>query len=108
MANGQEPVTKADLESTKDALRSDIDSAKGELRRDIEVSVKASEDRVIEAMRDIQTELLKAFYTFTTSQQQRLSQVEGSESAMVARLGTLEARVLDLERKVNFPNHPAQ
>ncbi len=75
MANGQEPVTKADLDSTKDALRGDIESAKNELRRNIEVSVKASEERLIETMRDIQTELLKAFYSFTTSQQQRLSQL---------------------------------
>jgi hypothetical protein len=82
MPNGSDPATKQDV----------LDAA------------KASEDRVIETMRDIQTELLKAFYSFTASNQQRLAQVEGNEGAVVARLGTLEARVTDLERKINFPN----
>ena len=82
MPNGNDPATKQDV----------VDA------------IKASEDRLIETMRDIQTELLKAFYSFTTSNQQRLTQLEGNEAAVIARLGTLEARVTDLERKINFPN----
>jgi hypothetical protein len=33
----------------------------------------------------------------------RLTQVEGNDAAVIARLGILEARVTDLERKINFP-----
>jgi hypothetical protein len=97
MANSEEAATKADVDAV-------VTSAKNELRQEI----KASEEHVIETMRDMQTELQKAFYSFTSSQHTRVSQLETNESAVVARLGTLEARVLDLERKVNFPNHPAQ
>jgi len=108
MATSEEPATKAHVDAVviaaKNELRQEIGAAKDELRQEI----RASEERVIETMRDMQTELLKAFYSFTSSQHTRVSQLETNESAVVARLGTLEARVLDLERKVNFPNHPSQ
>ena len=45
MENGHEPATKQDVIDT----------------------VRASEDRLVEAMRDIQTETLKAFYSFAES-----------------------------------------
>ena len=34
--------------------------------------MKSMEDRLVETFRDAQTELLKAFYSFTSSNQQRL------------------------------------
>jgi hypothetical protein len=37
--------------------------------------IQAMEDRLIEAFRDPQTELLKAFYSVTDSNRQRVSQV---------------------------------
>jgi hypothetical protein len=52
----------------------------------------------------MQTEMLKAFYSFTTSNNERLAQAEGNDVAIVNRPGALEGRVTDLERKVNFPN----
>ena len=52
MENGQQPATKQD--------------------------VLDSEDRVVETMRDIQTEILKAFYAFAESNRQRVTQLEGN------------------------------
>ena len=82
MENGHEPVTKADL--------------------------RASEDRVIETMRDIQTEILKAFYAFAESNRQRVVQLEGNQGALITRIGVLEDRMREIERKVNFPQQPPQ
>jgi hypothetical protein len=46
MENGNQPATKHDL-------------------AEVRTEMKAMEDRLIEAFRDSQTELLKAFYSFT-------------------------------------------
>lgn len=51
MPNGQEPATKQHFDE----------------------AVKASEERVIKAMRDIQTEMLKAFNSFAESNRARLT-----------------------------------
>ena len=89
------PATKGDIADLRAEMKGDI--------ADLRAEMKAMEDRLIEAFRDAQTELLKAFYSFTGSNHQRLSQVEGNESAVIARLGTLENRVTDLERKMIPP-----
>jgi hypothetical protein len=55
MENGHEPATKADVAAVSaevTALRADM---------------TAGEERVIEAMRDMQTEMLKAFYSVAES-----------------------------------------
>jgi len=83
------PATKGDIE---------------DLRAELQAEMKAMEERIVEAFRDAQTEVLKAFYSFASSNDQRVAQIEGGQVAMNARLGTLESRVTQLERKVNFPN----
>lgn len=99
MNNGHEPATKADLEELREELRADLKENVAMLRSEFQHGF----DDLKETLRDTQTELLKAFYSFATTNQQRLTQLEGNEAAVVARLGTLEARVTDLERKINFP-----
>jgi hypothetical protein len=63
---------------------------------------------IVETMRAMQAELFKAFYGFTESNRHRVGQVETSQAALITRIGVLEDRMLELERKVNFPNHPTQ
>ena len=48
MENGNQPATKQDI-------------------AEVRTEMKAMEDRLIQAFRDSQTELLKAFYSFTES-----------------------------------------
>ena len=93
MENGRQPATKADLDNLGTELRSEM---------------KSMEDRLVEAFRAGQTELLKAFYSFTESNRQRVTQLEGNQGALITRIGILEDRMLQLERKVNFPNQPLQ
>ena len=89
MDKGNEPATKQDI-------------------AEVRTEMKAMEDRLVEAFRDSQTELLKAFYSFTESNRQRVAQLEGNQGALITRIGTLEDRVTELERKAIFPNHPTQ
>jgi phage shock protein A len=84
MENGNQPATKQDL-------------------AEVRTEMKAMEDRLIEAFRDSQTELLKAFYSFTESNRQRVSQVEANQASLITRVGTLEDRITDLERRIISP-----
>jgi hypothetical protein len=84
MENGNQPATKQDL-------------------AEVRTEMKAMEDRLIEVFRDSQTELLNAFYSFTESNRQRVSQVEANQASLITRVGTLEDRITDLERRIISP-----
>ena len=77
MENGTQPATKQDL---------------AEVRTEMENRMQAMEDRLIEAFRDSQTELPNAFYSFTESNRQRVSQVEANQASLITRVGTLGLR----------------
>jgi hypothetical protein len=89
MDNGQEPATKQDIAQLRSAMNHQYDDLK-------------------ETIRDSETKLLKAFYTFAESNQTRLATIETDSDAVKKRVGILEERVLELERKVNFPGQTQQ
>jgi uncharacterized coiled-coil protein SlyX len=91
MENGNQPATKQDLAEVRTEMKAMGDR------------MQAMEDRLIEAFRDSQTELLKAFYSFTESNRQRVSQVEANQASLITRVGTLEDRITDLERRIISP-----
>ena len=93
MNNGHEPATKADLQQLGEQLRSEFQDGFDDLK---------------ETMRDGQTELLKVFYSFAESNQARLTETERESAALKDRIGILERRLTDVERKVNFPGQPTQ
>lgn len=106
MENGDQPATKADLQDATERLRSEFRRAVEESAAQLRSEFQHGFDDLKETFRDGQTELLKALYNFGTSIQQRMRQLEGDEAAIMSRLSTLEDRVIQLERKVNFPNQP--
>lgn len=73
MNNGREPATKGDIESLREQIR------------------------------DTETKLLTAFYDFAKANQQRLSELEGSDAALKRRIGSLEDRLLEVEKRLNMP-----
>ena len=81
MDNGHEPATKADLKALKDELTSEF----------------------IEAMRDTETKLLKAFYSFAESNQKRIIDNEREASGLKERVGLIEGRVTEIEKRLNLP-----
>ena len=96
MDNGNGPATKADVAEVKQDLAM------------LRTEVHHQYDDLKETLRDGETKLLKAFYTFAESNQARVASIETESEAVKKRVGILEERLLQLERKVNFPNHPQQ
>jgi hypothetical protein len=84
MENNNQPATKQDVEQ----LRSEFQHGFDELK---------------ETMRDGQTELLRAFYGFAESTQVRFKASDESEANMKKRLGIIEERITELERRVITP-----
>ncbi len=62
-------------------------------------------DELVEAIRDSQTEVLKAFYRFSHTVQDRFKESDDSEAAIKRRMTTLESRVLEVEKRLNLPFH---
>ena len=111
MDNSHEPATKQDLAGVRQGLKQDLADVRQELKQDITIlrsEMNHQFDDLKETFRDSQTELLKAFYSFTESNRHRVGQVETSQAALITRIGVLEDRILEIERKVNFPHHPTQ
>ena len=51
------------------------------------------EERLLKAIAEAATELAKAFFHFTESNQMRAAQLEANQAALIARISTLEARL---------------
>ena len=109
MDNSREPATKADIEAVKadigavkaniEAVQANIEAAKVELRTEMTVM----RDELVEAIRDAETRLLKAFYDFAESNQKRMTANETLTAHVVDRLGSIERRVTDIEKRLNMP-----
>jgi hypothetical protein len=58
---------------------------------------------IMEALRDIETKLLNAFYGYAKSNDKRVLETEGNEAVLRSRLATLETRLTDVEHRLNMP-----
>ena len=87
------PATKGDLQkfATKDDLQH------------LEERLIQAEERLMEGMRDIQTELLKAFYSFAKSTDAKLQDAEISDHLIRQRVSAVESRLTEIERRLNMP-----
>ena len=100
MADGHEPATKADLKAVEEKLEEKIEMLRSEMNHGY-ADLK-------ETLRDNETKLLAAFYSFAESNQKRVAEIETESAAIKSRLATIEDRLLQVERRVNFPNTPPQ
>lgn len=89
-------ATKADLKALREELKADNAVLRDEMR--------GFRDELVELIHDTETKLLKAFYGFAESTQQRLSEGERATGSLNERLATLDRRITDLEKRVNFPH----
>lgn len=92
-------------------LTGSMQASQGELEERLTGSMQASqaalEERLTETMRDIQTEMLKAFYGFTQTVSARFQEQDQTEISLKRRLATMEDRILEIEKRLNFPPHAA-
>ena len=65
-------------------------------RSELKADLTAMEDRLVEFMRTLETNMLTAFHGYGKGQQVRLHDVETSEHAMKVRIAALEDRVPEL------------
>ncbi|MCZ6752785.1 MAG: hypothetical protein O7E51_13285 [Acidobacteria bacterium] len=84
MKNGAEPATKADLKEGLDGLRAEL----------------------LQAIHDMETRILRAFYAYTEATQKHLADLDRSDGSMRDRMGTLEVRITEIEKRINFPPTP--
>ncbi len=56
-----------------------------------------------EQIQDAETKLLTAFYDFAKTNQQRLSELESADAAIKRRVGAIEDRLLEVEKRLNMP-----
>ena len=101
---------RSEMKDTTVQLRSEMKDTTAQLRSEMkEMGEQLSSemhhiyDDVVERMADSETRLLKAFYTYAESNNQRVAAVEGNEASLRIRVGTLEDRVLQLEKRLNMP-----
>ena len=83
--DNEKPATRAELVAVRDDLRSEI---------------RAQKDELLDAMRQIETNLLTEFHRHAKGQNARVHNVEISDSDMKLRLSVLEDRVLALETRI--------
>ena len=82
-------------EDDKPATRADFNATRAEFKAEF----KATEERLSEQMRDIETALLRAFQNYAKGVAAQIQKLNGSEAATETRLSALESRVLELETR---------
>ena len=60
-------------------------------------------DELLEAIRDSQTGMLRAFYGFTQTIQAQFTEHDQADAAIKQRLSIVESRVLEIEKRLNIP-----
>jgi hypothetical protein len=84
MPNGDKPVTQAQLAE----------------------ALSAQTDRLVETMRDMQTEILRAFEAWSAGQTIRLRKLEADHSNLDAaasgRIEVLERRLFEIEKRLHL------
>ncbi len=56
---------------------------------------------LVERITDSDTKLLKVFYNFGLTNNQRMTELEGNDAGLRQRIGTIEVRLLEVERRLN-------
>jgi hypothetical protein len=104
--NGNEPATKADLDSTRAALKADLDATRAELKGDIDQlrsEVNHGYRDLVERMADGETRILNAIYDLAKTGNKRMTHIEGDNAALNNRIATIEDRLLEVEKRLNLP-----
>lgn len=117
-ANGQSPATKQDLAELRAEMRQDMATFRDEMRQDMATfrdemrqEMATLRDELLEAVSKLvyesETRLLKAFYGFAESNRKQIAELTRSDSSLKERLDTIEDRLLEVEKRLNFPPRPS-
>jgi hypothetical protein len=97
---------KGDLTDLESRLTNSVNARFAKVEESIEIlrsEMNHQYRELVERISDTQTEVLRAFYSFAQTNNKRVLEVEGNEAALRSRVGTLEDRVLEIEKRLNLP-----
>ena len=106
MTNGDTPATKKDverLESKLDQSVKDLESNLDQSVQQLRAEASHNYNDLVERITDSETRLLKAFYSVAESNQKRLDAMDRNDAGVKDRLSVLEARVTEVEKRLNMP-----
>jgi hypothetical protein len=83
-----QPATKGDLLDLEQKFSGQLSGLKDEL---------------VEAIRDSQTEVLRAFYGFSQTVLDRFKEEDQTEAGLKRRMATIESRIFEIEKRLNMP-----
>jgi hypothetical protein len=89
--NGNEPATKQDIA----AVKLDIEQFRTETNHQY--------NDLLETIRDSETKLLQAFYSYAASNDKRVTQQDANIAVFLSRMSTFETRLLEVEKRLNMP-----
>ena len=95
------PATKGDIHQVRDEIhqvRDEVHQVRDEMHQ--------VRDELVETMRDVQTEMLKAFYSYAQSADLRMKDSETMTHGVRERLAVVESRITEIERRLNTPPAP--
>jgi hypothetical protein len=105
---------KAESISLEERLNGESIALEGRIKEATKAELIALEERLhqkiddlIENFRDMQTEMLKAFYSFAETNQARLTATERETAALKERMSMMESRLIQVEKRLNMPLPPA-
>ena len=90
-------------EQLRAELSAHIEQSLQTTRAELSAHIEQSQERTIEAMRDMQTEILRGLQAFATGNYARMHRIETSDTATNTRIEALEQRVLSLETRLHPP-----
>ncbi len=110
MKNGNHAASKQDLAELERRLtkatvelESRLTKAMAEMNAQLTKAMTEQEERLQEAIHDGETRLLKAFYSYAEAAQKHFVDLERSDLSLRERLGIMDARITELERRLNMP-----
>lgn len=103
MENGNQPATKQDLRDLESRLTSASKEMEGRLTTELEERMT---NAFTEAIRDMETKLVGAFYGWAEASQKHFVDLERSDISIRDRIDLCERRIAELERFIKFPGSP--
>ena len=103
MDNAQQPATKQDLLELAQSTRQELLELEQRLDDRFEQRFVELEQRLREAIRDTETNLLRAFFGYAETVQKHLTDLDRSDSTLRERLMSIENRLLEMEKRLKMP-----
>jgi hypothetical protein len=94
-----QPATKGDFLDLKQEFKGDL----LELGQKFSGQLSGLKDELVEAIRDGQTEVLRAFYGFSQTVLDRFKEQDQTEAGLKRRMATIESRIFEIEKRLNMP-----